>query len=188
MRRTALAVGLASALLLAGAACTGDDDDAAGGDTTTTGDATTTAPPTTAATTTTLSAEEEVVAAYRAAIEAFAVASNPPNPDHPLLVERMTGQQLDFARSALTQLRALNTAHILTPELHPGDAVITGDNAALTDCLVDHTRAVDLATGAPIGEPGETVLHVDVGMQRISGVWKLAAQTRRTDSCDPSDS
>lgn len=127
-RRVSRRVGigaLAAVLLLAATGCDGGDDEA-GGSTTTIAETTTSTPTTTEAPTTTLSPEDGVLAAYRAATDAVTAAANPPNPDHPLLAEHLTGEQLDLVRSYVDQLRASNIGHILSTELNPGDVVIAG--------------------------------------------------------------
>ncbi|MGH9117608.1 MAG: hypothetical protein ACRD0A_06935 [Acidimicrobiales bacterium] len=167
------------------AGCNGNETDGAS-QTTQVDETTTEAPTTTQATTTTLTREDEVLAAYRAANQALVAAANPPNADHPLLAAHLTGRQLDVVRSVLRQQQANNIGQVANPESHPRDVVVSGASARLTDCFIDRTQTIDLASGAPVGDPGETVLHLDVVMEHVQGSWKLAQLQQRSDSCDPS--
>ncbi|MGH9116603.1 MAG: hypothetical protein ACRD0A_01605 [Acidimicrobiales bacterium] len=190
MRRTALVVALACALLLAGAACNGSDDDTAGGDTPTADDAgsttTTAAPTTTEAPTTTLTPEEEVLAAYRAAKAAIDAAHDPPNPNHPDLLALVGGEALTRTQGLLTQLQGQGVAVVGTTETHPTLVSLAGESAQVEDCFVNRSQYVNPTTREPIGQAGETVLHVRSELERLNGTWKLTASQELSDPCTPS--
>jgi hypothetical protein len=182
--RRLLAAAVAVPLLLAGC---GDDGETEAATTTTTsdGEASTTTTTHVASTTTTLSAEGEVLAAYAAANEAFVAAADPPNPDHPDLLATRTGASLERTQSNLRQLAGQGVGGRLSYESYPGEVTIAGDEATFTDCFVDHTQLYELASGATSGDPGRTVIHLDVVMRRSGEQWVLADTTTRTDPCEP---
>ena len=175
---------LLAAIALALAGCGGDDDAAGPDETTTTvaDETTTTEEPST--TSTTLSPEEEVVAAYRAATDAFLAAGDPPTAAIDLSSTH-TGESLRLAQASVRSLLEQGIGARSTYESETFDVVITGDVATFRECYIDRTQLYDLATGADIGAPGETVLHLDVRMERVDGVWKLAASPQRSDPCTP---
>ncbi len=193
-RARALAAALAVAVLVGPAACGGggegggDGDTEAGEDATSAdagSDATGADDPAGTTTTEALTPEEEVVRDYEAAFAAFAAAANPPDPEHPDFLARFTGDTLDRLQGTLRQYAGINAGADTSTELHPSDVVVVGDSATLVDCMVDHTQMVDLASGEPVGEAGETVQHLDVQLERADGVWKIALLTERTDPCTP---
>ncbi|MGH9137626.1 MAG: hypothetical protein ACRD0G_11350 [Acidimicrobiales bacterium] len=172
-------------VLAPGLSACGDDgssDDAASDETTTSADTTST----TAASSTTLSAEQEVLAAYEAANDAFLAAVDPPNPEHPDLLATRTGASLARTQSNLRGMASQGVGGNVSYESNPTDVAIDGEQATLEDCFVDHTQLYDLATGAPVGEPGTTVLNLDVTMQRVDGVWMLADGIQLEATCEPS--
>jgi hypothetical protein len=184
MRPVALLLAATAAVLALAAAC-GDDDDAAdGGATTTAAEATT--PSTTApATTTTLSPEEEVLAAYRAARAAIDASYNPPNPNLPDLLALVGGEALTRVQSNLTQLQGQGVNLVGTTETHPTLTSLAGDAAVVEDCFVNRAQYVNQATGQPVGQPGESVLHVENQLQRIGGSWMLMVSQELDDQCTP---
>ena len=189
VRRTTRALAaMAAALLTLGslAACGGDDD---GGDAEAIEDldatTTTEAGGETTDTTEALTPEEQVVAAYTAAQNAFSAASNPPNPDAPELATSYTGDALARLQENLRGMQASGAGAQTTVELHPSAVVISGTTATLVDCFVDNTQMVELGTGRPLGSPGQTTLHVDVSLEQVDGVWKVADQTERSTPCTP---
>ncbi len=184
VRFSRAAVGVAFRAGVAGGCSSGgDDDNGAEPAPTTTAvpDETTT---TAAATTTTLSPEEEVLAAYERASAAFSAAGNPPEAEDPELLATHAGPQLERAQSSIRQLAAQGVGAEATYEPNPtSPPVIVGDRATFTDCGTDRTQLVDVASGAPVGDPGETQVHVDVVMERQGGEWRYVDSTRRTDPC-----
>jgi hypothetical protein len=182
--------GIGGTLLLAVvlAACGGgksDGADSTSSESTKASDAvasTTTSAP---ATTTTLSPTDQVLAAYKAANDAAVATVNPPNPDDPRLAETHVGESLALVRSQRAQLRGVGGAIQSTYESHPTQPVIVGDKATFRDCYVDHSQQVSAKTGAPMGAPGQTVVNLDIEMQRVGGTWKLAKAQQRRDPCTP---
>ena len=186
MRRTALVLALASALLLAGAACNGDDEAGSATTTNDSGPATTAAPSTTLAPTTTLSPEDEVLAAYRAANDAINVAFDPPNPNHPDLVAHFSGEALSRVQGRVSQFEGQGVSVIGTLESDPAVLSLAGGSAVVEDCFVAHDQIVDSVTRQPIGDPGEpVVVHVESHLELIDGTWKVVSEQELSDPCTP---
>jgi hypothetical protein len=189
MRRAGRALAaVAGALMVLGvAACGGDDDDSGEASAvedldTTTAEAGDDAGSTTS---TTLSPEDQVIADYTAAQDAFSAASNPPNPDAPELAAHYTGEALTRVQNNLRGMQAAGAGAQSTVEVHPSEVSISGSTARLVDCFVDSTQMIEIGSGRPLGEPGQTTLHVEVSLEQIDGVWKVAAQTEREGPCTP---
>lgn len=179
---------LLGALLVASAACGNDDDavanheadlespatsseDESGGS-----EPTTTAP---------LSPEDEVVRDYEAASAAFSAAANPPNPDAPELAAHFTGSSLTRYQTTLRSLKEAGATAENTVEHRVIHVLIVGETAQLQDCFVDTTEQFNAATGASLGGASTTTMHVDVELQRVGDVWKVAERTERSDPCPP---
>jgi hypothetical protein len=182
-RRASVAVLVLGFALLMG--CNGDDDDASGGDTTTTETTDTTAAPTTEATTTTLTAEEEVLSAYRSGANAVYAAYDPPNPSHPDLLAYLSGDILARVQNLLTQYQSQGVSIVGTVQLSPTLLTMAGDTALVQDCFVDRSQSVNTTTREPVGQPSETVLHIEAHMERTDGTWKVVRQEELTDPCTP---
>lgn len=178
----------AGVLLVATAACGGDDG---GGD-----DATEAEGPTTSAeapessggddeTTTTapLSPEDEVIRDYEAASAAFSAAANPPDPDAPDLAAHFTGSSLTRYQTTLRSLQEAGAYAENSVEHRVVDVLIVGETARVQDCFVDTTEQFSAATGESLGGASTTTMHVDVELQRVDDVWKVAERTERNDPC-----
>ncbi len=63
------------------------------------------------------------------------------------------------------------------------DVLITGETAKVRDCFVDTTEQFNAATGESLGGASTTTMHVDVELQRVDGVWKVAERSERNDPC-----
>ena len=189
MRTHARSLAAAVVILVLGLAACGDDDDSETSDATTTTAADTSNTEATddaeTTTTTPLSPEDEVLRDYAAANASFSAAANPPNPDSPDLAAHYTGVSLTRVQNNLRGVQSTGAGMQNSVELHPSGVSITGDVAVLVDCFIDRTQMVDLATGQPVGQAGETTVHVDVRLERVDGVWKIAEQTEKPESCTP---
>jgi hypothetical protein len=181
--RVAIACG-AFVLVTVVAACSGDNDDA-GGTTTTEESVTTAEPTTTEATTTTLTPEEEVLTAYRNAANAVYAAYDPPNPNHPDLLAYLAGDILARVQNQLTQYQSQGVSVVGTVQLAPTLRTIAGDTAVVEDCFLDRSQSVLTATREPVGQPSETVLHIDGHLERIDGSWKVVRQEELSEPCTP---
>ena len=125
--------------------------------TTTTAAPTTTVPPVTATT------EDPEIAAVRAAhlayLAMFELVGDPPNPDHPELALRATGDAYDRLRANLAQAR-LRGSH-LSGEANSSIETVTieNDKAVVVDCLLDAL--------AEVGSTGETLIPADGFRARV---------------------
>jgi hypothetical protein len=119
---------------------------------------------TTATTTTPPTTEDPDVAAVRAAhlayLAMFEVVGDPPDPDHPELARRATGDAYDRLRAALEQDRILGNRMVGRWDSDIRAITIDGDRATVEDCLLDlgavlgpHGKRTDsrgLRAGAPL--------------------------------------
>jgi hypothetical protein len=177
------------ALLVVTAACGGDDGTEANDDDTesenaatseqepesSTGDESTTTAP--------LSPEDEVIRDYEAASAAFSAAANPPNPDAPELAEHFTGSSLTRYQTTLRSLQEAGATAENSVEHRVLNVTIVGETAQVQDCFVDTTEQFSATTGESLGGASTTTMHVDVELQRVDGVWKVAERTERNDPC-----
>jgi hypothetical protein len=189
--RTRLGCTVAAGALLLGAAaaCGSDEPDSAD-------PVPTTAPPTTAApapeTTTTLDPSDGLTDDQRAVVEvvraswaAALAALDPPDPDHPKLVEVLAGEELASIRKLITNLRDQGQ-YARRPddgpyEVHIGDPLIEGDKAVVYDCLID-----DAARYRSSGEPVEgsvlAILFSTTVERQSGGQWMVIKRENRGSS------
>lgn len=178
---------LAGVLLVAAAACGGadgaDDDAAAAGPTTSEEAPESPSGDDGSTTTAAVSPEDQVVRDYEAASAAFSAAANPPNPDAPELAAHFTGSSLTRYQTTLRSLQEAGAYAENSVEHGVVDVRIVGETAQLQDCFVDTTEQFSAATGESLGGASTTTMHVDVELQRVDGVWKVAERTERNDPC-----
>lgn len=142
---------------------------------------TTTATPGTAATTTTVAADPatEIVDRYQTFWQVrLEVNQAPPQPDSPRLAEYATGQQLEKVRNETRSNLEQGLALRPVPESIARSSVkvleVSGDTAQLQECAVDDGQLFRFTTGEVVD--AEVVTQsVSATMQRVDGVWKLAA-------------
>lgn len=160
------------------AACSRDDGNAVAGTTTTT---------TSAVTTTTASADEDVLGAYELFWDGYLQAADPMNPEHPVLADVATGDQLRQLRSAF--LARLSAGEVIRGELETAPEVIDVEAEAATvrDCYLDRTGIYDAASGERKDVESGIRHLVTVSLVRESGRWKVASITREGDGCTPGD-
>lgn len=126
-------------------------------------------------TTTTTSVEEAVLDAYLAFWDAFFLAADPPDPDHPALAEVATGEQLERLQELFAQRQADGIANRRgATRQRPHVVSATPDRATVADCWLDEAVLVDVETGKVIGDrkvwtEGEFLLV------REGGTWKVAS-------------
>lgn len=121
--------------------------------------------------------EQAVIGAYLAAIDAFYLAANPPDPDHPELDATTAGEFREALRDLLGRQHdeGIGARRGQTTANHPSVIAIADDTAQLEDCLDDADIQFDLATGEVVDD---SVVHVRflVELQEINGSWRV---TRR---------
>lgn len=170
-----------SGLFLAAAligACSSEDGDAVAGTTTTT---------TSVATTTTTAAEEEVLRAYESFWDGYLQAADPMNPEHPVLADVATGDQLRQLRNAF--LARLSAGELIRGEVETAPEVVSvgGDAATVRDCYLDRTGIYDAATGQRKDTESGVRHLVTVSLVQETHQWKVARITREGDGCTPGD-
>ncbi len=163
-------------VVLAAAGCGGGGGDEAASPSTTTEPSPTSEP---TSPSTTLTDEEAVLAAYQGYWDTWLAANDPPNPDHPDLERYATGAALAKVRESIANhrsvgqgvVRPLGSVGRRSPEL-----VTIGSWAAeVSDCSVDDTQLVDLASGnvldgSVVTWQFKSVLTLSGGQWRVSDV------------------
>lgn len=98
--------------------------------------------------------EQAVIDAYLAAIDAFYLAANPPDPDHPALAATHAGDLLSEVRASLRELDDGGVALRKGPLSAADPAVIAldGDIAFIEDCAVDADIQFEVATGEVVDD------------------------------------
>lgn len=181
VRRTSAAIsGLVVAAALLGA-CTNDD-----GDTEVAREATSTET-TPAATTTMTAAEEGVLGAYEAFWQGYLEAADPMNPEHPVLTEVATGDQLRQLRSAF--LARLSAGEVIRGDVETAPEVVevNGASATVRDCYLDRTGIYDAESGERKDTESGVRHLVTVQLVQESSRWKVSGMTREGDGCTPGD-
>jgi hypothetical protein len=178
-RRSAALSGAIVAIVLL-AACTNDDGD---GDAAPAATSTTT----TLATTTTTTAEQGVLGAYESFWAGYLQAADPMNPEHPVLTEVATGEQLRQLRSAF--LARLSAGEVIRGEVDTAPEVVevNGDSATVRDCYLDRTGIYDAESGERKDTESGVRHLVTVQLVQESSRWKVAGITREGDGCTPGD-
>lgn len=142
---------------------------------------TTTAPPLTSTT----SVEEEALHAYQEFWDGYLEAADPMNPEHPVLEQVATGDQLRQLRSAF--LARLSAGEVIRGQLETAPVVVevSDEAATIRDCYLDRTGVFDANTGAR--KDAETgVRHlVNVRLVQEASTWKVASITREGEGCTP---
>lgn len=119
-------------------------------------------------TTTSMTDEEAVVEAYENFLDAWDLATNPPNPNHPALAKYIGGHELEVVTRAIEEFQ--QKEFILTlPEnsisrFTVEGIEVQGNTATMTVCLIDD--------GLKIHEPTGFVLDDDVISSRIIATFE----------------
>jgi hypothetical protein len=184
----AVAAPAAALLVLTVAACGGDDessadttDDTEGAaveaeETTSGGDDTTT----TAAAT----PDEQAVAAYEAAWEAMFTASNPPNPQHPVIGESLTGAAAQWVVGVVIEQQ--NNAQHTVGSMRTDPQVVssTASEVRIRDCTVEDSttyRADGSVVESGLSPPRPRVVTV----VNQDGTWRVSEIQTPEETCTP---
>ena len=175
MTRTCIGLCVVAALT---AACSNDDGDA---------DAAPRPRTTTTTVATTTTAEQGVLDAYESFWDAYLQAADPMNPEHPVLADVATGDQLRQLRSAF--LARLSADEVIRGEVETAPEVVEvgGGTATVRDCYLDRTGIYDAATGQRKDTESGVRHLVTVSLVQESARWKVASITREGDGCTPAD-
>ena len=158
-------VRLAGVVLVVASACGGAGSETQPPPFTTVPSPEATAPTTTAAT--------DPVAAYRAYWDAFLQASNPVDPQNPLLIEHTTGRALATLQEAFRDLIVKGQVIRGDLDLAPRLISVEGDAAVVNDCYGDGTGFYDITTGARLDAATGKRHKVTAKLLRIEGVWTV---------------
>ncbi len=169
-----LATSIAAVLSVAGCLSGGEG---------TAGTSTTASSTTTAASTTAPSVDETVLAAYRAFWDAYLAAADPMNPEHPLLAEHATGEQLETLQRAFLARKAGGEVIRGTLDLAPRVVSVLGDEATVRDCYLDNTGVFDAATGERKDRASGVRHLVSASMRLDGGTWKVSSIQKEGDRC-----
>jgi len=166
--------------LVALAGCGGDDGDARATTTTSTSRPSQT-------TTTVADPQQEVLEAYEAFWDGYLVAADPMNPEHPVLAEVATGEELGQLRGAF--LARLSAGEVIRGDLDlaPEVVEVNGSDAIVRDCYLDRTGIYDAASGQRKDTESGVRHLVTVRLVREGEAWKVASITREGDGCTPGD-
>ena len=172
-RRTCL---LAAVLLLGAAACRGDDD---------AGTTTTTRAQESSTSTSEASDETAVLDAYEAFWDAYLEAADPMDPQHPVLQEHATGEQLQQVTGAF--LARLSAGEVIRGEfdLAPVVVELTDSTATVSDCYLDRSGVFNAETGERLDQESGVRHLVTAKLLLEDGSWKVASMTREGDGCTP---
>jgi hypothetical protein len=127
---------------------------------------------------------QAVLAAYRGFWDAYIAATNPMNPEHPTLVERAVGEELDTVRRTIIARKSAGEIFQGTMDLAPTVTAVAGDRAAVRDCHDDNLVIVDAATGAvkETDDPVRKLVTVTL-IRDAAGAWKVAAIKLEAEGC-----
>lgn len=167
-----------AALALALAACGGGDGEST---TTTSG----TSPESTTSTAAVSDDEATVLDAYEAFWDAYLEAADPMDPQHPVLQEHATGEQLQQVTGAF--LARLSAGEVIRGEfdLAPVVVELTGSTATVSDCYLDRSGVFDAETGERLDQESGVRHLVTAELRFEDGSWKVASMTREGDGCTP---
>jgi hypothetical protein len=150
-------------------ACGGGDDDETSSTTTTEDDSSSTGED--EATTTTLAPEDEVWNAWTTGLLA---AGNAVDPNDPVIAQHATGRAYENFVQTKNDNQAGHRRVESTIEHNRKTVTVTGDSAAVEDCVVDTSNAYSTDTGQVLRSPEVNSADVDATLERVDGTWKIA--------------
>ncbi len=116
--------------------------------------------------------QAEVLAAYRANWDAFNVAGDPPNPQHPALANTKTAKALAAVQQNLGGWRERGLAYRGSSELNPRVTNVTPLRAEVEDCVLDQGSLVEVASGRVIDAPSGVRKQWKGVLVAVDGGWK----------------
>lgn len=169
---TAILGAILAAIVVAG--CADSDGEAAPQPTST---------PTTVATTTTTTTEQAVLGAYESFWKGYLQAADPMNPEHPVLAEIATGDQLRQLRSAF--LARLSAGEVIRGDVDTAPEVVEvdGESATVSDCYLDRTGIYDAETGDRKDTESGVRHLITVRLVEESARWKVTSIAREGEGC-----
>jgi hypothetical protein len=139
----------------------------------------------TTVTTTTTTVEEAVLAAYLRFWDGYLEAADPMNPEHPVLDDVATGEELQQLRSAF--LARLSAGEVIRGdlELAPVPTAVDETTATVTDCYLDRTGVYDAVSGERKDRESGVRHRVTARLALEGSAWKVASITREGEGCTP---
>jgi hypothetical protein len=135
--------------------------------------ATTTTRPSTTTTSEPSATEQAVLRDYRAYWDAYLAASNPMNPENPVLAEHATGPALEKLQRAFLAFKSAGKIIRGTLDLAPRVVSIDGETATVRDCYGDGTGVYDAATGKREDTASGKRHLATATLHLENGIWKM---------------
>lgn len=117
--------------------------------------------------------EQAVLRDYRAYWDAYLTASNPMNPENPVLAMHATGAALEAVQKGFFALKSAGRIIRGSFDLAPRVLSIDGDTAVVRDCYGDSTGIYDAATGARQDTPSGKRHLATATLRLDGGTWKI---------------
>ena len=171
---------VALALALVGSACSSGVDGGSASAGATTPSTTSATAGTTASSAT--AADAEVLAAYRAFWDAYLVAADPMDPEHPALVAHATGEQLETVQKAFLARKVGGEVIRGTLDLAPRVVSVVDERATVRDCYLDNSGVYDAAGTRKDTASGVRHL-ITASLVWEGGAWKVSDLQKEGDGC-----
>lgn len=117
--------------------------------------------------------EKAVLRDYRAYWDAYLAASNPMNPENPVLAQHATGAALEAVQKGFFALKSAGRVIRGSFDLAPRVVSIDGETAVVRDCYGDATGIYDAATGARQDTPSGKRHLATATLRLEGGTWKI---------------
>lgn len=117
--------------------------------------------------------EKAVLRDYRAYWDAYLAASNPMNPENPVLAQHATGAALETLQKAFLAFKSAGKIIRGSLDLAPRVVRIEGDTAIVRDCYGDGTGVYDAASGKREDTASGKRHLATATLQLDNGTWKM---------------
>jgi hypothetical protein len=185
MRTYARALTAAGAVLLVlGLAACGGDGGGGDADASTDADEPTTTSAAEETTTAEPTPDEQAVAAYEAAWDAMFTASNPPNPQHSVIGESLTGSAAQWVVGVVIEQQNNEQYTVGSMQTHPEVVSSTPTEVRIRDCTVEDSTTYSADGSVAEAGPSPPRSRV-VTVVNQDGVWRVSEIQTLEDSCTP---
>lgn len=128
-----------------------------------------------------------LVTDYEAFWTALLDASDPPDPDNPVLEAHATDEELERARTVLIARRQAGEALRGSYDHDIAVTTIGDEDAELTDCLIAQTALFDLRSGTEKSRDPSLPQSLTVTLRQEAGTWKVALIEPNHQGCASAD-